>query len=144
MEQRYMCVCVSLNNLSIVSKFFNSFCFPMQLPTYCLLNLLLVLGFHIPTLAETSKNLVMKLQVQKKNPFNATQFLKINLIFLIIPCFLECLAKDSYSFLVNWFKRFPQYKSHDFYISGESYAGMNGNVSLTYYHIFLWFDPVAP
>ncbi|CAA7023459.1 unnamed protein product [Microthlaspi erraticum] len=32
-------------------------------------------------------------------------------------------AKDSYSFLVNWFKRFPQYKSHDFYIAGESYAG---------------------
>lgn len=32
-------------------------------------------------------------------------------------------AQDSYAFLVNWFKRFPQYKSHDFYISGESYAG---------------------
>ncbi|KAL8105660.1 hypothetical protein AgCh_029457 [Apium graveolens] len=32
-------------------------------------------------------------------------------------------AKDSYTFLVNWFKRFPQYKFHDFYISGESYAG---------------------
>ncbi|KAK1383116.1 hypothetical protein POM88_020851 [Heracleum sosnowskyi] len=33
------------------------------------------------------------------------------------------LPKDSYTFLVNWFKRFPQYKSHEFYISGESYAG---------------------
>ncbi|CAN8252078.1 unnamed protein product [Cochlearia groenlandica] len=32
-------------------------------------------------------------------------------------------ASDSYNFLVNWFKRFPQYKSHDFYIAGESYAG---------------------
>lgn len=32
-------------------------------------------------------------------------------------------AHDSYIFLVNWFKRFPQYKSHDFYIAGESYAG---------------------
>ncbi|XP_043715570.1 serine carboxypeptidase-like 34 isoform X1 [Telopea speciosissima] len=32
-------------------------------------------------------------------------------------------AKDSYTFLVNWFGRFPQYKSYDFYISGESYAG---------------------
>ncbi|KAF8407432.1 hypothetical protein HHK36_006565 [Tetracentron sinense] len=32
-------------------------------------------------------------------------------------------ARDSYTFLVNWFKRFPQYKSNDFYISGESYAG---------------------
>ncbi|KAG9141881.1 hypothetical protein Leryth_009265 [Lithospermum erythrorhizon] len=32
-------------------------------------------------------------------------------------------AQDSYTFLVNWFKRFPQFKSHEFYISGESYAG---------------------
>ncbi|CAI9097013.1 OLC1v1033297C1 [Oldenlandia corymbosa var. corymbosa] len=32
-------------------------------------------------------------------------------------------AQDSYVFLVNWFKRFPQFKSHDFYIAGESYAG---------------------
>ncbi|KAK1380507.1 Carboxypeptidase [Heracleum sosnowskyi] len=32
-------------------------------------------------------------------------------------------AKDSYTFLVNWFKRFPQFKSREFYISGESYAG---------------------
>lgn len=33
------------------------------------------------------------------------------------------LAKDSFIFLVNWFRRFPQYKSHEFYIAGESYAG---------------------
>ncbi|XP_074273871.1 serine carboxypeptidase-like 34 [Silene latifolia] len=32
-------------------------------------------------------------------------------------------AKDAYTFLVNWFRRFPQFKSHDFYLSGESYAG---------------------
>ncbi|KAM7484837.1 hypothetical protein LguiA_000846 [Lonicera macranthoides] len=32
-------------------------------------------------------------------------------------------AHDSYIFLLNWFKRFPQFKSHDFYIAGESYAG---------------------
>ncbi|THG20018.1 hypothetical protein TEA_008552 [Camellia sinensis var. sinensis] len=32
-------------------------------------------------------------------------------------------AKDSYNFLVNWFRRFPQFKSHEFYIAGESYAG---------------------
>eukprot|EP00257_Ricinus_communis_P017073 XP_015575420.1 serine carboxypeptidase-like 34 [Ricinus communis] len=32
-------------------------------------------------------------------------------------------AQDSYTFLLNWFQRFPQFKSHDFYISGESYAG---------------------
>ena len=32
-------------------------------------------------------------------------------------------AEDSYEFLVRWFQRFPQYKTHDFYIAGESYAG---------------------
>ena len=32
-------------------------------------------------------------------------------------------AEDSYEFLVRWFQRFPQYKTHDFYIGGESYAG---------------------
>ncbi|KAJ0801324.1 putative carboxypeptidase D [Helianthus annuus] len=32
-------------------------------------------------------------------------------------------AKDSYTFLVNWLERFPEYKSRDFYIMGESYAG---------------------
>ncbi|KAD2393108.1 hypothetical protein R6Q59_012806 [Mikania micrantha] len=32
-------------------------------------------------------------------------------------------AEDSYTFLVNWFRRFPHYKNNDFYIIGESYAG---------------------
>ncbi|KAK4479650.1 hypothetical protein RD792_015177 [Penstemon davidsonii] len=32
-------------------------------------------------------------------------------------------AEDSYNFLVGWFKRFPHFKSHKFYIAGESYAG---------------------
>ncbi|XP_043710986.1 serine carboxypeptidase-like 26 isoform X2 [Telopea speciosissima] len=33
------------------------------------------------------------------------------------------VAEDAYHFLVNWLNRFPQFKAHDFYISGESYAG---------------------
>jgi len=32
-------------------------------------------------------------------------------------------AADSYVFLINWLERFPQYKTRDFYITGESYAG---------------------
>ncbi|CAI9091083.1 OLC1v1026008C1 [Oldenlandia corymbosa var. corymbosa] len=32
-------------------------------------------------------------------------------------------AEDSYTFLLEWFERFPQYKHREFYIVGESYAG---------------------
>ncbi len=32
-------------------------------------------------------------------------------------------AADSYTFLVNWLERFPEYKNRDFFITGESYAG---------------------
>ncbi|XP_022153098.1 serine carboxypeptidase-like 35 [Momordica charantia] len=32
-------------------------------------------------------------------------------------------AQDSYNFLLGWFKRFPSFKLHDFYLAGESYAG---------------------
>nr|CAB3473067.1 unnamed protein product [Digitaria exilis] len=41
------------------------------------------------------------------------------------------VGKDTYTFLVNWLNRFPQYKRHDFYISGESYAGMEADSSLS-------------
>ncbi|ONK74222.1 uncharacterized protein A4U43_C03F4050 [Asparagus officinalis] len=32
-------------------------------------------------------------------------------------------AADNYVFLINWLERFPQYKTRDFFIAGESYAG---------------------
>ncbi|OUZ99792.1 Peptidase S10 [Macleaya cordata] len=32
-------------------------------------------------------------------------------------------AEDSYTFLINWLERFPEYKTRDFFIAGESYAG---------------------
>ncbi|RZB51410.1 Serine carboxypeptidase-like 34 [Glycine soja] len=33
-------------------------------------------------------------------------------------------AKDSHTFIIKWFRRFPQFRSHKFYISGESYPGI--------------------
>lgn len=39
-------------------------------------------------------------------------------------CCCTLSAEDAYRFLVNWFERFPQYKHRDFYIAGESYAGL--------------------
>ncbi|XP_004230806.2 serine carboxypeptidase 1 [Solanum lycopersicum] len=35
----------------------------------------------------------------------------------------EKTRKDSFTFLLNWMERFPEYKHRDFYIVGESYAG---------------------
>ncbi|XP_047337839.1 serine carboxypeptidase 1-like [Impatiens glandulifera] len=33
-------------------------------------------------------------------------------------------ARDTYKFLLKWLKRFPEYKNRDFYLVGESYAGI--------------------
>ena len=36
----------------------------------------------------------------------------------------ESTAQDSYEFLVSFFNSFPEYKSNEFFITGESYAGI--------------------
>jgi len=33
-------------------------------------------------------------------------------------------ANDAYTFLHNWFLKFPLYRTRTFYIAGESYAGI--------------------
>ncbi|KAF8017746.1 hypothetical protein BT93_H2828 [Corymbia citriodora subsp. variegata] len=33
------------------------------------------------------------------------------------------VAEDAYSFVVNWLQKFPQFKTRDFFLAGESYAG---------------------
>ena len=33
-------------------------------------------------------------------------------------------AQDALVFLIRWMSRFPQYKYREFYIAGESYAGI--------------------
>ncbi|KAJ0080220.1 hypothetical protein Patl1_23516 [Pistacia atlantica] len=35
----------------------------------------------------------------------------------------QVVANDTVACLLGWFKRFPDFKSHDFYIIGESYGG---------------------
>ncbi|TVU15136.1 hypothetical protein EJB05_38641 [Eragrostis curvula] len=37
-------------------------------------------------------------------------------------------AQDSYSFLLNWFNKFPEFKGRDFYIAGESYAARGAHL----------------
>lgn len=39
--------------------------------------------------------------------------------------FLTVLANDAYAFLHNWFVKFPSYRRRNFYIAGESYAGIS-------------------
>ncbi|XP_057954709.1 serine carboxypeptidase 1-like [Malania oleifera] len=35
----------------------------------------------------------------------------------------KATAQDAYTFLLNWLERFPHYKTRNFFIAGESYAG---------------------
>ncbi|KAM3403102.1 hypothetical protein ACQJBY_006701 [Aegilops geniculata] len=46
-----------------------------------------------------------------------------NTSFEIDPPGDNSTAHGSYAFLVRWFQRFPQHKTKEFYIAGESYAG---------------------
>lgn len=44
-------------------------------------------------------------------------------------------AEDALAFLLNWLERFPEYKTRDFYIAGDGYAGHS--VPLLAYAILL-------
>nr|XP_016510630.1 PREDICTED: serine carboxypeptidase-like 40 [Nicotiana tabacum] len=52
-------------------------------------------------------------------------------------------AKENLQFILNWFKKFPQYRNSDVYLTGESYAGSHMNwpnlygLLVVYTHSFL-------
>ncbi|KFM23301.1 Serine carboxypeptidase-like 22 [Auxenochlorella protothecoides] len=63
---------------------------------------------------------------------------KANVLFVEAPAFVgfsysnttadrdvgdKRTAEDNHEFLLRWFDRFPHYRSHKFWLSGESYAG---------------------
>ncbi|KMZ68387.1 Serine carboxypeptidase-like 33 [Zostera marina] len=35
----------------------------------------------------------------------------------------DFVAEDTYNFIINWLKRFPQFQRNDLFLAGESYAG---------------------
>jgi serine carboxypeptidase-like clade 2 len=47
--------------------------------------------------------------------------------FLLWTCFdkySRFVAADNYAFLQGFFAKFPDFRNNDFYVSGESYAGL--------------------
>ena len=48
-------------------------------------------------------------------------------------------AKDALVFLIRWMSRFPQYKHREFYIAGESYAGIYAHTH-THTHIYIYMQ----
>ncbi|KAK3137202.1 hypothetical protein QOZ80_5BG0449090 [Eleusine coracana subsp. coracana] len=43
-------------------------------------------------------------------------------------------ARESHTFLMKWFDKFPHYKYRDFYIAGESYAGKSFYSQICYFY----------
>lgn len=48
-------------------------------------------------------------------------------------------AEDNYQFLINFFESYPEFAGNDFYIAGESYAGIYGNLLFPIFFVFEFY-----
>ncbi|KAL8120655.1 hypothetical protein AgCh_017726 [Apium graveolens] len=80
---------------------------------------------------QRSKLETKKLVASKKECSFKSKAKKVRIIYIAA---LDALA---HTFLMNWFKRFPQYRTREFYIIGERYAGqMDHEVTFHFIGIF--------
>lgn len=103
----------------------------LQMPICCFSSLRWAWDFltQTPVLTWTHSGIRSLVSFWRHSVSNSLMTTKLLLRFVTICSLVvdrwPIVAEDSYIFLLNWFKRFPQFKSHDFYIAGESYAGKN-------------------
>lgn len=91
----------------------------LQNQTCYIWNRLLELGFHTQTQALiTSCGTIQRLVWISASQVIALEIYPPNSLYVILA------AEDNLAFIINWLEEFPMYKDSDFFLVGESYAGI--------------------